>query len=228
MKLSVVMPVYNEIRTILDIVEKIEAVPVRKEILIVDDGSTDGTRELVRERLGRRSGIQLICHEKNKGKGAAVQTGIRAATGEALIIQDADLEYDPHDYLALLRTMENERADVVYGSRFLSGRKVTAVWHRLVNQTLTALTNLLYGARLTDMETCYKMFRTELIRSLTIDSNGFEIEAEITARLLRRGCSIREVPVSYKGRGYHEGKKIGWRDGIKAVWTLVRYRFGSR
>ena len=223
--LSVIIPAYNEKDTILDIVRLVESVPVDKEIILVDDGSTDGTRELVRSEFKGKKGMVLILHEKNRGKGSAIRTGIAAASGESIIIQDADMEYDPADYPALLEAMRQSGSHVVYGSRFLSGKKVTSAWHRFVNYFLTSLTNCLFGSKLTDMETCYKLFRSELLKSLRIRSEGFEIEVEITAKTLLKKERIVEVPISYKGRSFHEGKKIGWKDGVKAVWMLVRYRF---
>jgi glycosyltransferase involved in cell wall biosynthesis len=222
--LSVIVPVYNEKNTVREILETIRRVPVEKEIVVVDDGSSDGTRKLVSDLYGHERQMRLIFHEKNAGKGKAIQTGIAAASGDRIIIQDADLEYDPADYAKLLAAMEKSGAHAVYGSRFREKKKVTALWHRGVNYFLTALTNVLYGSDLTDMETCYKLIRAETLKCLAIESDGFEIEAEITAKLLRRGERIVEVPIAYKGRSYHEGKKIGWKDGLKAVLALFRYR----
>lgn len=226
-KLSVIVPVYNEKSTIDRIIRVVQLVPVKKEIVIVDDGSTDGTRELVRQRFVGQDGFKVIFHEKNQGKGAAVRTGIGAASGDAVIIQDADLEYDPMDYLPLIQALEKDGASVVYGSRFMGKKKVTSGWHRAVNFFLTWLTNILFSSRLSDMETCYKLFRSKIIKGIRLESNGFEIEVELTAKILKSGERIVEVPVSYKGRSFHEGKKIGWRDGIKAVSTLIYYRFSS-
>lgn len=225
MKLSVVMPVYNERSTIQRIAECVASVPLEKEIIIVDDGSTDGTRELLREGFGSRPGFRIIFREQNGGKGSAIRTGIQAAAGEAIIIQDADLEYDPMDYLSLVQKLEEGQNRVVYGSRFLNQKKVTASWHRAVNGLLTSLTNVLYGSKLTDMETCYKLFKAEVIKAMLLQSTGFEIEVELTACALKMGERIIEVPISYKGRTYHEGKKIGWKDGLKAVTSLIYYRF---
>lgn len=225
MKLSVLIPVYNEKNTIEKIVQVIRAVPVEKEIILVDDGSSDGTREIIRRLFSNQSDVKVIFHEANAGKGRAIQTGIAAASGDTVIIQDADLEYDPKDYPRLLRAMEENRVNVVYGSRFLGGVKVTAWWHRSVNYFLTLLTNVLYGSRLTDMETCYKLIKTGTLRDITIESSGFEIEAELSAKLLKMKERILEVPISYKGRSYHQGKKIGWRDGVQAIFTLFYYRF---
>jgi glycosyltransferase involved in cell wall biosynthesis len=225
MKLSVVIPVFNENRTIHEIVAKVSSVPVEKEIILVDDGSTDGTREIIRSEFGSRPDIVIIFHEANHGKGRAVRTGIAAATGELLIIQDADMEYDPMDYVPMVRALEERGSDVVFGSRFLSGKKVTSAFHRLVNGALTTATNILFGARLTDMETCYKLFRAGVIRSLSLNSDGFEVEAEITGKLLKAKVVITEVPVSYQGRNYEQGKKITWVDGIKTLWMLIQLKF---
>jgi glycosyltransferase involved in cell wall biosynthesis len=225
LKLSVLIPVYNEKKTVQKLVETVQAVPLKKEIVIVDDGSTDGTRELIRQRFEGRPDFKVIFHEKNKGKGAAIRTGIGAASGDAVIIQDADLEYDPMDYLPLTQALETNGVNIVFGSRFLSGKRVTSPLHRAVNYFLTALTNLLYGSRLTDMETCYKLFRSQTLKNLPLGSDGFEIEVELAAKALKAGERIVEIPVSYKGRSYHEGKKIGWKDGVKAVGCLLKYRF---
>ena len=223
-KLSVIVPVYNEVDTLRTIVEHVREVPVEKEVLIVDDGSTDGTRGVLKSFEGQ-PGIRVILHDRNHGKGRAIRTGIASAVGDAIIIQDADLEYDPMDYLPLLAAMEKTGANVVYGSRFLGKKLVTSPWHRAVNWFLTVVTNVLYGSRLTDMETCYKLFRADTLRALPPCSDGFEIEVELSARTLLNNERIVEVPVSYKGRSYHEGKKIGWKDGVKALLLLVRSRF---
>ena len=225
-KLSVIVPVFNEKKTVLELIECIQKVEVPKEIIIVDDGSSDGTREILGRYALNTPDIRVIFHDENKGKGSAVRTGIRVATGDAIIIQDADLEYDPRDYRPLLEAMEGGKANVIYGSRFIHKTKVTAFWHRFVNYFLTGLANYLYSAKLTDMETCYKLFRTEILKDMEIVSQSFEIEVELTAKVLKKGERIFEVPISYKGRSYHEGKKIGWRDGVKALWALLRYRFG--
>ncbi len=224
MKLSIIIPVYNERNTVEKIVSQIRAVAVEKELLLVDDGSTDGTREVIRRVFSGQPDIKAIFHEINQGKGAAVRSGIGAATGEAIIIQDADLEYDPADYLVLLKALDEPGVNIVYGSRFLNHAKVTPHWHWFINYFLTLLTNLLFFSSLTDMETCYKLYRAKVLKNLGLVSNGFEIEVELTAKTLRRGEKIVEVPISYKGRSFHEGKKIGWRDGVKAVFMLFRYR----
>ncbi len=224
MKVSVVVPVYNERATLETVLERLEQVPLDLEVLVVDDGSTDGTRDLVRE-LESRYGLKVILHERNRGKGAAVRTGLEACTGDVVVIQDADLEYLPSEYPLLLRPILMGHADVVYGSRFLGTHRVFYFWHYAGNRFLTLLTNLLYNTMLTDMETCLKMFRVEVIRGMPLHSNGFDIEPEITAKVFKRGWRVYETPISYFGRGYEEGKKIGWRDGFRAIWALVKYRF---
>ena len=223
--LSVIIPVYNEKGTVVEIVNRVAAVPISKEIILVDDGSHDGTRELIREHFKNRPDVRVILHDKNRGKGGAIRTGIREASGEWAVIQDADLEYDPADYLKLFQAAVRENVRVVYGSRFLSGARVTSFWHRFVNGFLTGLTNALFGSRLTDMETCYKFFRVPFLKNLALERDGFEMEVELTARTLQKKERIAEVPISYQGRSFHEGKKIGWKDGFKAVYFLFWYRF---
>ena len=224
MKLSVVMPVYNEIRTIRQIVQLVSDVPIEKEILIVDDGSTDGTREILRE-LDGKGGVRVFLQPRNQGKGAAVSVGFRFASGDVVIVQDADLEYDPKEYLKLLGPIVDGHADVVYGSRFLGGgpRRVLYFWHTIVNRLLTLASNMFTNLNLTDMETCYKMFRREVVQSMTIESPRFGIEPEITAKVARRGYRIYEVPIAYYGRTYEEGKKIGAKDAFSALWTIVKH-----
>jgi glycosyltransferase involved in cell wall biosynthesis len=224
-KLSVIMPVYNERDTLEQIVEQVLATGLAHEIVMVDDGSTDGTREIM-EQWNDHPVIRLIYHEKNMGKGSAVRTGFQAATGEIFLIQDADLEYDPRDYPKLLQPIREGRADVVYGSRFIGGpaRKVY-FWHRAGNFFLTMLTNVLYNVDLTDMETCYKCFRADLVRDIPLRSRRFDFEPEITAKVAKRRYRIYEVAISYYGREFHEGKKItGW-DALPAIVALIKYRF---
>ncbi|MFH1645367.1 MAG: glycosyltransferase family 2 protein [Candidatus Omnitrophota bacterium] len=226
MKLSVLIPVYNEANTILEVVKQVQSVDIDKEIILVDDFSTDGTRELLKKSFDISNDKIKVCyHNKNLGKGAAIRTALDKARGEYSIIQDADLEYNPWDYKVLLKVAEEKDADVVYGSRFLKTWRVTSFWHFMVNKFLTVLTNALFGSNLTDMETCYKLLKTDLFKSLEMESHRFEIEPEITAKLLKKGCPIPEVPVSYKGRSYHDGKKICWKDGVEAVFVLLKYRF---
>jgi glycosyltransferase involved in cell wall biosynthesis len=218
------MPVYNEVNTVEEIIRRVEAVELAGEIIIVDDGSTDGTRELL-DTFRDRENLQIVFHEKNMGKGAAVRTAIKHAQGALMIIQDADLEYDPRDYPALLKPMDEGIADVVYGSRFLGGpRRPILFWNMVANKLLTFMTNILYNNILTDMETGYKLFRREVVENMTIHAKRFNFEPEFTAKLLKRHVRIYEVPISFNPREYSEGKKIGIKDAFEAVWTLLKYR----
>ena len=262
MRLSIIMPVYNEIGTLEEIVRRVRAVDLtlfvgsqpahsrgvrsdkddegandltgsplqlEKEIIIVDDGSTDGTREiLARLQAEDPADLRIIYHARNGGKGAALRTGFEAASGAIFVVQDADLEYNPRDYLSLLIPILEGRADVVYGSRFLGGpRAAMSLSHTIGNKGVTWFTNLLYGTVLTDMETCYKCFRRDVIAGMPLHSQRFEIEAELTAKILKRNYSIYETPISYNGRQFHEGKKLTWRDGFTAISTLIKYRFSD-
>ncbi len=226
--LSVLMPVYNEKATLHEIIRRVREVEIRKEIVLVDDGSTDGTRELLRDEIeGKYPDVKVFFHPQNRGKGAAIRTAIEKATGDYLIVQDADLEYDPNEYFSLLEPLLDGRADVVFGSRFLGGgaHRVHFFWHRLGNGFLTLLSNMLTNLNLTDMEVCYKVFKADVIKNIPLRCNRFDFEPEITAKVAKRKCRIYEVPISYSGRDYDEGKKIGWRDGVQAIWTIIKYRF---
>ncbi len=225
--LAVVIPCYNEVNHIEEILRRVEAVGLANEIIIVDDGSTDGTREVLqRIEAENRPNVRIIYHERNQGKGAALVTGFAAASSDILLIQDADFEYDPREYPLLLRPIEEGIAKVVYGSRFLGGpRKAMNFWNMVANKLLTLVTNILYNAILSDMETCYKVFRAEVVRDMVIHARRFEFEPEITAKILKQGIRIYEVPISYNGREWSEGKKIKWTDAPIALWTLVKYRF---
>jgi glycosyltransferase involved in cell wall biosynthesis len=223
-KLSVVVPVYNEALTVRQIVDAVDAVPLDIEIVIVDDFSTDGTRDILKNELFDAAD-KIIFHDTNQGKGAAVRSGFAAASGDAVVIQDADLEYDPQEFPAMLRLIEQDVADVVYGSRFLGGRphEVVKFWHMIGNKILTTLSNMFTNLNLTDMETCYKMFRREVIESITIEENRFGIEPEITAKIAKGRWRVFEVPIGYKARTWSGGKKIGWRDGVSAIFAILKY-----
>jgi glycosyltransferase involved in cell wall biosynthesis len=240
MKLSVIMPAYNEIGTIAEIVRRVRAVPLtlpvgygsddrtvvefEREVVIVDDGSTDGTREVLRT-LDRDPDVVVVFHERNQGKGAAVRTGLQHASGDVMVIQDADLEYDPRDYPTLLQPIVEGRSQVVYGSRFRGGpAKTMFFWHMVGNRFLTLVTNVLYNTILSDMETGYKAFTREVAGQLDLRASGWGFDPEITAQILKRGYRIYEVPISYTGREFEEGKKISWRDGLTVLWTLLRCR----
>jgi len=225
-KLSIIIPCYNECATLRELLQRVRTVDlgdVEREIIVVDDCSTDGTREIADDEA-RRGDVRVVHHRRNRGKGAAVQTGLRVASGDGVGIQDADLEYDPEDYLVLLRPIRAGRAKVVYGSRFLGERSAMRFWHSVGNRGLTLLTNVLYDTTLTDMETCYKMFTAEVAEKLRLREKRWGFDPEITARILRLGYRIYEVPVSYAGREYDEGKKISWRDGFTVLGTLLRCR----
>ncbi len=222
MRLSVIIPVYNERATIDELLRRVAAVEIDKETIIVDDGSTDGTRDAVARLRG--VGPTVVLHNANLGKGAAVRSGLRYATGDCVLVQDADLEYDPDDYHRLVDAMKERGADAIYGSRFAGGTPKMTLRHRVGNRLLTGTTNVLYGSALTDMETCYKLIRRQVLAGIELASNRFDIEPEITARLLRKGIVIHEVPIRYAGRSSAEGKKISWTDFVSAIWTLVRLR----
>ncbi len=225
MKISVIMPVYNEVHTLDEIVRRVRATEIPDEMVVVDDGSQDGTRDLL-QKYQNDPLVRVIFHDHNQGKGAAVVTGIHNAQGDVLIIQDADLEYDPRDYPALLKPLEEGVADVVYGSRFLGGpRRSTMFWHMVANKLLTLMTNVLYDNILTDMETGYKVFRREIVQDMTIHARRFDFEPEFTAKILKRKVRIFEVPITFNPRDYSEGKKIKLKDAFEAVWTLIKYRF---
>jgi glycosyltransferase involved in cell wall biosynthesis len=222
--LSVVMPVFNERATIEEIIRRVLAVPVRTELIVVDDGSTDGTRDIL-QTLAATLPFKLVLQPKNGGKGAALRRGFEDVTGDLVVIQDADLEYSPEELPDLIALICQGRADVVYGSRFLGRHRVFLFTHYAGNWLLTLLTNILYNTMLTDMETCYKAMRTTVLRSFKLQSNGFGIEPELTAKIFKRGYRVYEVPITYDGRGYEDGKKITWRDGVVALWVLLKYRF---
>src|SRR6266511_5408213 len=222
--LSVVMPVFNESETIEEIVRRVLAVPVRIQLIVVDDGSSDGTRDIL-PSLERELGFTLVLQPRNQGKGAALRRGFDEVRGDIVVIQDADLEYSPEEFPSLIELIAEGRADVVYGSRFLGRHRVFLFTHYLGNRLLTLVTNVLYNTMLTDMETCYKVMRTEVLRSMSLHSDGFGIEPELTAKIFKRQYRVYEVPITYDGRNYDEGKKITWRDGFVALWVLLKYRF---
>ncbi len=223
-KITVLIPVYNEKDSLLELLKRVESVDfgLEKEIILVDDFSTDGTKELYSQ-----INHKILYHEKNMGKGAALRTGLKEATGDIVIIQDADLEYNPQDYIPLVELIKENKADVVYGSRLLDNRnsKSFLFLSFIANKTLTVLTNILFGAKLTDMETCYKAFRREFIQNIDIKSNRFDFEPEITAKVLKQKVRFKELPITYNARAFDEGKKIGWKDGVQAIWTLIKFRF---
>jgi glycosyltransferase involved in cell wall biosynthesis len=237
--LSVVIPVYNERNTLREILRRVQAVAVPKQIILVDDCSTDGTRDILQALAAEQPELTIVYHEKNQGKGAALRTGFRHATGRIVIVQDADLEYDPAQYPQLIQPIVEGKADVVYGSRFIGDtHRVLYFWHSLANQFLTLLSNVFTNLNLTDMEVCYKVFRREVIQGITLKSDRFGFEPEVTAKVARftmppldgrpaRKCRVYEMPVSYSGRDYKEGKKIGWKDGVQALYCIIRYAYAD-
>jgi glycosyltransferase involved in cell wall biosynthesis len=222
--LTVVMPVYNESATLEEMVERVLAVPLRLELIAVDDASSDGSREIL-ARLAQQRGFKVLLQDRNRGKGAAVRRGIDEAGGDVIVVQDADLEYSPEEFPELIDLIVKGKADAVYGSRFLGRHRCFLFTHYLANLFLNLITNVLYNTTMTDMETCYKAVRADVLKSLPLRSDRFGIEPEITAKLFKRGARVYEVPITYEGRDYAEGKKITWRDGFPALWALVKYRF---
>jgi glycosyltransferase involved in cell wall biosynthesis len=227
MKLSVIIPVYNEVQTVREILDRVRRVQIDKEIVVVDDFSTDGTRDLLARIEQQIPEVRVLFHERNMGKGRALRSGFAAARGDYVIVQDADLEYDPDDYPKLLRPLDKGLADVVYGSRFLSTEehRVLYFWHSLGNKFLTLLSNMATDLNLTDMETCYKVFRRELIQSIELEEDRFGFEPEVTCKVAKTGARVYEVGIAYHGRTYEEGKKIGMKDGFRALWCILKYRF---
>jgi glycosyltransferase involved in cell wall biosynthesis len=225
MKLSVVIPVYNEKNTILEVLDRVRKVDLPKEIIVVDDCSTDGTREVL-QSLPPSDGLKILFQPENRGKGAALRAGFGSVSGDIVVVQDADLEYDPAEYANLIQPILANKADVVFGSRFLGGpHRVLLFWHSVGNRVLTTLSNMLTDLNLTDMETCYKVFRAEILKKITLRENRFGFEPEFTAKAGKARCRIYEVPISYSGRDYSEGKKIGWKDGVAAIYFILKYRF---
>lgn len=222
MKLSIIMPVYNEKRTIREIVQKVMEVNLEKELIIVDDNSSDGTREILKNEYEGKDNIKIIYKEKNEGKTSAIVEGLKNISGDIIIIQDADLEYEPKDYSKLIEPIIEDKVDVVYGSRFLNKKYKFSAWY-FANKFLTHLANLFTGLKLTDMETCYKTFKSNIIKDIKIESNRFGFEPEITVKIAKRKYRIKEVPISYYPRNFVEGKKIGWKDGFSAIWTIIKY-----
>ena len=227
MKLSIVIPVYNEEATLAEIVRRVQATPYDKELIIVDDASRDRSREILRELVKEYNNIRPFFHDRNQGKGAALRTGFSQVTGDVVLIQDADLEYNPTDYPELLKPIERGVADVVYGSRLVGAapHRVLFFWHYVGNKMVTTLSNMFTNLNLTDMETCYKVFKAEVLKNITIKSDRFGVEPELTAKISRQRCRVYEVPISYDGRDYSEGKKITWKDGIAALYYIIRFRF---
>jgi glycosyltransferase involved in cell wall biosynthesis len=225
MKLSVVIPVFNEAATVAEVIARVQAIDLLKELLIVDDGSTDGTREVLAQLASRHDNLRLFLQPQNRGKGAALRRGFQEATGDYVLVQDADLEYDPADYPVLLKPLVEGKADVVYGSRFLTTKehRVLFFWHSVGNRLLTLISNMFTNLNMTDMETGYKVFRREVIQAIRLEQDRFGFEPEVTVKIARMGLRIYEVGISYYGRTYEEGKKIGWRDGVKALWCILKY-----